>query len=392
MTYKSTVALFAFSLSLVVPGFAQDKQDKQDKKDDPPPIVIKRGPPTEKDPVPGTDKYPLTEALRALESGDSPQAPSDGTPILPSISNAPAPGKASSEVPRDFQPKRDIVLNPTGLDALLISRDWEASHNIPAIGNDGRVVYTYGAGLPIVVCAPLHVCMVELEPGEKIIGEPHIGDSVRWEVAPTASGSGPDSTPILIIKPRISGLDTTMVVPTDRRAYYIRLQSKPAEYVARVAFTYPEDHNRQWQVFLAKQHEQEQQEKTHRVAELPNNAIENLYWKYAIKGGSPSTRPVHVLDDGVKTYIQMPEEAIHRELPVLVVKAPGGSEMVNYRVKDNIYIVDRLFDRAALLLGVGKHQTKVEIVREQEVKNGKTEPVRVPPPEPGASASSGEQP
>jgi type IV secretory pathway VirB9-like protein len=66
--------------------------------------------------------------------------------------------------------------------------------------------------------------------------------------------------------------------------------------------------------------------------------------------------------------------------------------MVNYRVKDNIYIVDRLFDRAALLLGVGKHQTKVEIVREQEVKNGKTEPVRVPPPQPGAAASSGEQP
>ncbi len=39
MTHKSTVALFAFSLSLVVPGFALDKQDK---KDDPPPIVIKR--------------------------------------------------------------------------------------------------------------------------------------------------------------------------------------------------------------------------------------------------------------------------------------------------------------------------------------------------------------
>ena len=69
MTHKSTVALFAFSLSLVVPGFAQDKQDK---KDDPPPLVIKRGPPTQKDLVPGTDKYPLTEALRALESGDSP--------------------------------------------------------------------------------------------------------------------------------------------------------------------------------------------------------------------------------------------------------------------------------------------------------------------------------
>jgi len=386
MSHKSAMAVFGvLFLSAVLPGFAQDK------KEDPPPIVIKRGPPAQKEPVPSTDRYPLAEALRALESGNSPQAVPEVAPTLPSISNA-TPGKPSSEVPREFQPKHDIVLSPTGLDALLISRDWEASHNTPAIGNDGRVVYTYGAGLPIVVCAPLHVCMVELEPGEKIIGEPHIGDSVRWEIAPTASGSGPDATPILVIKPRISGLDTTMVVPTDRRAYYIRLQSKPAEYVARVAFTYPEDLNRQWQVFLAKQNEQEQREKAQRVAELPNNAIENLYWKYAIKGGSSSTQPVHVMDDGLKTYIQMPQEAIHRELPVLVVKTADGSEMVNYRVKDNIYIVDRLFDRAALLLGVGKHQTKVEIVREQEVKNGKTEPARVPPPRSGAAAASGEQP
>ena len=387
MTHKNATALFCvLSLSPIFPGFAQEK------KDDPPPIVIKRGPPVQKEPVPNAEKYPLAEAVRALESGEAPHPVPEIAPILPSISNATTPGKPSSEVPREFQPKRDIILSPTGVDALLISRDWEAAHNTPAIGNDGRVVYTYGAGLPIVVCAPLHVCMVELEPGEKIVGEPHIGDSIRWEISPAASGSGPDTTPILIIKPRISGLDTTMVVPTDRRAYYIRLQSKPAEYVARVAFTYPEDRNRQWQVFLAKQHEQEQQEKAQRVAELPNTAIDNLYWKYTIKGGTPSTRPAHVLDDGVKTYIQMPQEAIHRELPVLVVKTPDGSEMVNYRVKDNIYIVDRLFDRAALLLGVGKHQTKVEIVREHEVNSEKTEPARVPPSQPIASTSGREQP
>ena len=101
-------------------------------------------------------------------------------------------------------------------------------------------------------------------------------------------------------------------------------------------------------------------------------------------------RPVHVMDDGVKTYIQMPQEAIPRELPVLVVKTAAGSEMVNYRVKDNIYVVDRLFDRAALLLGVGKHQTKVEIVREQQLKS--REPVRIPPPQPPEAKSGGEQP
>src|SRR5215472_7725602 len=214
MTYKSAVFMFgAFALCPAIGGFAQEK------KEEPPPIVVKRAPAPQKERVPTTDKYPLTDAVRALESGDAPQLTPEEPLVLPSISNAPTPGKPSSEVPRDFQPKRDVALNATGLDALAISRGWEATHNSPTIGNDGRVIYTYGAGLPIVVCAPLHVCMVELEPGEKIVGEPHIGDSIRWEICPTSSGSGADSTPILIIKPRISGLDTTMVVPTDRRAY-----------------------------------------------------------------------------------------------------------------------------------------------------------------------------
>ena len=387
MTHRREIVCFvALFLVAASPGRAQEK------KEDPPPIAIKRAPPGEKEQIPTTDKYPLSDAIRALESGATPGELPETAPALPSISNATARGKPSSEVPRDFQPKRDVALNSTGMDALLISHDWEAAPNAPAVGSDGRVVYTYGAGLPIVVCAPLHVCMVELEPGEKIVGEPHIGDSVRWEISPTISGSGPDSTPILVIKPRIAGLDTTMVVPTDRRAYYIRLQSKPTEYVARVAFAYPGNHDREWQLYLAKQHEQEEQEKAQRVAELPNNAIENMYWNYAIKGGTPSSRPVHVMDDGAKTYIQMPQEAVHRELPVLVVKTADGSEMVNYRVKDNVYIVDRLFDHAALLLGVGKHQVKVEINRQNELKSTKAEPVRIPPPQPGATPTGGEQP
>ena len=140
-----------------------------------------------------------------------------------------------------------------------------------------------------------------------------------------------------------------------------------------MAFSYPEDTKQKWQEDLAKQREAEQQEKAaaERVAELPNTALENMYWDYDVKGGDVSTRPVHVLDDGAKTYIQMPVEAIHREMPILMVKGPSGSEIVNYRVKDNMYIVDRLFDRAALLLGSGKHQPKVELIRKVEVSGHK---------------------
>jgi P-type conjugative transfer protein TrbG len=340
----------------------------------PPPPVVK------KEPVPSPDKYPLAEAVRALESGD---APRNGTakhvPTVPALSTTAPPPAVSPEVPRSFEAKRDVALNATGMEAVVLSREWAESGNVPAPGKDGRVVYAYGGGLPIVVCAPLHVCILELEPGEKIVGEPHIGDSIRWEISPSVSGSGPDAIPLIIIKPRIAGLDTTMVVPTDRRAYYVRLESKPNEYVARVAFSYPEDSKQKWQEYLAKQHEAEQQEKiaAERVAELPNTALEKMYWNYEIKGGDVSTRPLHVMDDGAKTYIQMSSETIHRELPVLVVKGPNGSEMVNYRVKDNIYIVDRLFDRAALLLGSGKHQMKVELIRQAEVSGGKA-PAQIP--------------
>lgn len=50
------------------------------------------------------------------------------------------------------------------------------------------------------------------------------------------------------VEAHISGLDTNLLIATDRRAYYLRLISKPEEYVARVAFQYPRDDNaRKWQ-------------------------------------------------------------------------------------------------------------------------------------------------
>jgi type IV secretion system protein VirB9 len=51
----------------------------------------------------------------------------------------------------------------------------------------------------------------------------------------------------------------------------------------------------------------------------------------------------------------------------LVVVGPDGKqEMVNHRVKDDLYIVDRLFERAALILGTSKKARKVEVRRERK--------------------------
>ena len=95
-------------------------------------------------------------------------------------------------------------------------------------------------------------------------------------------------------------------------------------------------------------------------------AVEKMNFDYKVRGGNEHIRPLRVFDDGAKTFIQMPTEIQHREAPVLVVIGTDGKgEMTNYRVKQHTYVVDRLFDRADLVLGVGKKAQKVEITRGQ---------------------------
>jgi type IV secretion system protein VirB9 len=60
----------------------------------------------------------------------------------------------------------------------------------------------------------------------------------------------------------------------------------------------------------------------------------------------------------------MPGGMQNREAPVLlIIGNDGKGEMSNYRVRQQTYIVDRLFDRAQLILGAGKKAQKVEIAR-----------------------------
>ena len=326
--------LITFSAVISACLLAQDSQA--------PPVQAKRLPPDK-----SLDQYDFAGQLKTLQAA---------TPAL-------APN-AESAVPAGFKPKTDVQLTVTAQEAVQMSEKWMDEHNQPAVGRDGRVLYSYGAGLPTVVCAPLRVCMIELQSGEKLVGEPHIGDSVRWNLSPAMYGTGASATPVIVLKPQGPGLDTNLLITTDRRAYYLRLLSKPDDYVARVGFAYPDDddNERKWQQQLAEQ--KDQQARSARIAELAPNAVESMFFNYRLKGDD-SFLPVRVFDDGRKTYIQISQTAKNREAPVLVVIGPDGKqEMVNYRVKDDMYIVDRLFDKAELILGSGKKARKVEIARE----------------------------
>lgn len=276
------------------------------------------------------------------------------------------PTNPGSDLPLSDRMLPEVALSPTALAAVRVSEKWRAETNHPAAGPDGRVLYSFGAGLPTVVCAPLRVCIIELQAGEHIVGEPQIGDSVRWNISPAMYGVGSDATSVIVLKPTTAGLDTNLLIATDRRAYYLRLISKPEEYVARVAFQYPEDDNaRKWHEQMLEQDLAAKQARRDSDATPAMLAVDKLNFGYQISGANEHLRPVRVYDDGAKTYIQMSSEIQYREVPVLLVMGTDGKgEMTNYRVRQQTYVVDRLFDRAQLVLGSGKKSQKVVISRE----------------------------
>jgi hypothetical protein len=111
-----------------------------------PPGGLKRVPPPESVP-PLLQRYDFGGQLRTLEDPDS--LPADVKPELAT------PGLPSGAVPKDYRPKADIPLTATALEAVRVSESWQGEKNAPSPGPDGRVMYSYGAGLPTVVCAPL---------------------------------------------------------------------------------------------------------------------------------------------------------------------------------------------------------------------------------------------
>ena len=283
------------------------------------------------------------------------------------------PAEKGSAVPLNWSPPH-ADLNAAGISAAEVSRLWETSVSMPTPGPNGKVVYIYGQGMPVLVCAPLRVCAIELEVGEHLQSEPQLGDSRRWEITPVLSGSGLDETPILIVKPIEAGLETDLIVPTDRRTYVIRLVSDPTRFVSRLAFQYPDEDRAKWADFEARQNEAKRNaesiaeerranDKKDGVLPMGENAVDRLYLDYKMTGDE-HLRPDHVFDDGQHTYLIYPNDGRFRELPPLLLVVNGKTELVNFRVDGSRYIVDRLFDKAVLVVGVGKKQTRITITRE----------------------------
>lgn len=276
---------------------------------------------------------------------------------------SPAAQAVAPPPPINLFSEKDAVLSASEKATVSMSQRWmslDGPGHRPAAGDNGAVVFRYGAAMPTVVCAPLYVCDIALQPGEKVTTVA-VGDPIRWSVSPAISGAGAAAVTHAIVKPSDIGLRTNLLITTDRRAYSIRLVSRLDDWMPAVAFAYPEDEERQWAAMQA------QADQVVRGTVLPQTgqSIADLDFAYELKGDKPNWRPVRVYHDGTKTYIQFPGEMRADESPALVAIGPDKKEsMVNYRVLGDRYVVDKVLDRALLVSGVGRHQVKVRIERE----------------------------
>lgn len=263
---------------------------------------------------------------------------------------------AESAPPINWLSNKEPHLNPLEQQSVKISKDWINASAIPAAGENGAVVYTYGTQLPTVVCSPLHICDVALEPGE-VINDLHNGDRVRWKVYPSLSGSGVLKTTHLIIKATDTSLVTNLNVATDRRTYIIKLVSRKEDWMPLVSFAYPEEAEAKWKAY------QEAQAKHEEATTLPTGEhVSTLDFNYRLKGSKVDWRPLRVYNNGAKTYIQFPAIVAHGDLPALVALGVKDAEtLVNYRLIGDRLEVDKLLTHAALIRGVGRHQERVEI-------------------------------
>ena len=256
--------------------------------------------------------------------------------------------------------------DPELLEAIQRFRE---TGNAPVVQKPGFRRFPYGERQPILYCKPLRVCEIQLEPGETVMNLA-LGDSERWISSKMESGPPESRISHVIVKPTDYDITTNLIITTDRRVYYLCLVSTMEEkggYFRSVRFYYPQEMVQRWSDAAAAAQEVALRERDRIVARLPLVDPEGLHFGYRIAGDRVPWRPIQAFDDGTRVFIQMPESMRSTEAPALFVLTDEDEQaLVNYRVRGSYYVVDRLFSKAVLVVGVGGKQKRVTVTRTRD--------------------------
>ena len=210
-----------------------------------------------------------------------------------------------------------------------------------------------------VYTAPGQVTDIALQEGEQLVGSGPVaaGDTVRWIIGDTVSGSGATARVHILVKPTRPDLSTNLIINTSRRTYHLELRATASTYMASVSWTYPQDQ------LIALRGANAEAAASAPVATGLDLAA--LNFRYRIEGDRVPWKPVRAFDDSAQVFIEFPAGISQGEMPPLFATgAAGDAELVNYRVQGRYMVVDRLFAAAELRLGDRRSEQRVRIVRD----------------------------
>ena len=224
---------------------------------------------------------------------------------------------------------------------------------------DGTILYPYGLAQANLTAKKMMYSKIVLQEGEKIMSAA-AGDTTRWNILPNYVGNATNFTPVVLVKPFMGGLQTSLSIITDKRDYDISIQSVDSgDYMPRIGFYYPQDKADSINVGLPPDKIENNNSKQ------PKINIENIKYDYTIKGDHKlSWYPTSVFEDGNKVFIRMPNHADHSQLPVfMTIDRSGQTEVVNYRYFKPYYVIDKIFDQGVLILGTEKYRQIIKIMK-----------------------------
>lgn len=216
--------------------------------------------------------------------------------------------------------------------SLLMTHGAFAVQNPRALATDSRIkVVTYQPDNVVRLCATTFITTQIIFGEDEVITDIQNGDLAAWTVSVLKGHNN-----ILSLKPTILGSNTNMIVMTNQHTYYFHLMSnknntnnqRTSTYAIR--FIYPEEARAN---ALAKVLYRQAQKRT---VLNKRNQLQHYNWDYSFNG-TRSIMPLHILDDGQFTYLEL---RMGQPIPAIfaVNNVSGKEAVVNYR-RDGDYLV-----------------------------------------------------
>lgn len=224
---------------------------------------------------------------------------------------------------------RNFLVNPGGQGS-------DVSYTQDAINSQGNstMVFSYSPNqLYKIYCRMGFITDLVFKKGETInyVGG---GDTAGWSISKTSV----DGVEHLLVKPVVETGTTNFFIATDKHTYQLIVNSSDW-YNPMVKWVYGQE---------AMADNLLEKKKNERIVTGKVNVsnITDMDFNYIASGNG--NKPELIFSDGEKTYLKF-KNIKNKQVPIFIrEKNRKEMSLVNYTVKDNYYIIDKVFDVAQL--------------------------------------------